>query len=86
MEAVFFTIIALGGIGAALWERIPLDIIEVLCVAFASMSAGAYVIVRVLDGEQNYQAAFYCIVAILSGMIYHAFKIFYDVTPQRVRK
>ena len=73
-------LIALAGVYVELHPRYKYDIITQLCIAFASMSAGGFVI------GQNEVALVYCIVAILAGMMYNSFKIFYDVTPERVRK
>jgi len=62
-----------------------LSLMNLLFVFFAGTTSGGFVI-GLLSGHQDERALLYSIVAILAGMMYNSFKIFYDVMPQRVRK
>lgn len=76
MLTFFAALIAIGGVIIELHPRIKYSLIEQLCIVGASMTAGGYVM------GQNDIALFYCVIFMLSGLIYHAFKVFYHVIPQ----
>lgn len=80
MLTIIAAIIAIGGIFIELHPRYKYSFIEQICIGFASMCAGGFVM------GQNYIALFYSFMFIISGLIYHTYKVFYHVVQaERVK-
>lgn len=80
MLTLFCALILAGGVFVTLHPRFHFGFVIEACIAFAAMCAGGYI----MGGDEI--ALFYCILAILGGFIYHTFKVFYDVMPERSKR
>ena len=62
-----------------------LSLMNLIFVFFAGTTSGGFVI-GLLSGHQDERALLYSIVATMAALMYNSLKVFYEVTPEKVRK